>query len=135
VKGGVKAVMDLKGSKIEPIALAQARAYAMVDGLYHGNNNVSGVQIFEGGDVLKSKSNAVKITFGRRRSDNDLEAIQEAVRNAFGTTKLIISPLDDGFVIINPGSGKSGPFLKLARGLADDLTLPEATIARTDAHA
>ena len=135
-QGGLKKLIrEEDGSKLDPVALRQSRAYAMVEGLYHGKNEVSGVQIFEGGQVRKVDSNSVKVSLGRRRSDLDLTTIQEAITKAFGKRKIAVAPLDDGFVIINVGGAKSAKFVDQARELVDDLTLPEAQITRSDAYA
>ena len=145
--GGIAAVENAAGrgqSGYEPISRAQAEAYAMTEGLYHGRSEVQGIQMtkagqkeFLPGGVSREASggakaavaNGFEINFGRLRSDADLETIQKAVRSVFGD-KAVAVPLPRGFAVVRRSNRlNKGKFVTDSRKLLDALELNEVDLS------
>ena len=145
--GGVAAVENAASrgqSGYEPISRAQAEAYAMTEGLYHGRSEVQGIQMtkagqkeFLPGGVSREASggakaavaNGFEINFGRLRSDADLETIQKAVRSVFGD-KAVAVPLPRGFAVVRRSNRlNKGKFVTDSRKLLDALELNEVDLS------
>jgi len=123
-KGDLKTRIKSRKSTGDPVAIKQAKAYAMVEGLYHNRGIVEGVQVFRGQQITKAASNGFEIHLGRRRSDNDLEVIQNAVTKVFGRRKIVVVPLDNGFVLVTKNKGAK--FVDEAQKVIDNLALPKS---------
>ena len=146
--GGVAAIESAAGkgkSGYEPISRAQAEAYAMTEGLYHGRGEVQGVQMTPAGSreflpggetrtisaegVRPATANGFEVNFGRLRADEDLELIQGAVQRVFGD-KAIAIPTPRGFALVRKTNRLSkGKFVTDARKVLDELELSEATLS------
>ena len=146
--GGVAKIEAAAGrgkSGYEPISRAQAESYAMTEGLYHGRNEVQGVQMTPAGSkeflpggesrtisadgVRSATANGFEVNFGRLRSDQDLELIQGAVERVFGDRAIAI-PTPRGFALVRKTNRLSkGKFVTDARKVLDELELPEASLS------
>jgi hypothetical protein len=145
--GGIASVeaAAAKGqSGYEPISRAQAEAYAMTEGLYHGRAEVQGIQMTPAGQreflpggatrqasggTKAAVANGFEINFGRLRSDSDLETIQNAVRSVFDD-KAVAVPLPRGFAVVRRSNRlNKGKFVTDSRKLLDALELKEADLS------